>query len=55
VVLVSCDPVSAARDAALFAAAGYQHDSTEVIDVFPHTHHVETVTRFSRTAPVDGD
>ncbi len=48
VVLVSCDPVSAARDAALFAAAGYVHRSTEVIDVFPHTHHVETVTRFTR-------
>lgn len=49
VVLVSCDPVSAARDAGLLAADGYRHDGTEVLDVFPHTHHVECVTRFVRT------
>jgi 23S rRNA (uracil1939-C5)-methyltransferase len=46
-VLVSCDPASLARDAVLLAAAGYRHDGTEVVDVFPHTHHVETVTRFA--------
>lgn len=45
-VLVSCDPVSLARDTALLAAAGYRHDGTEVLDLFPHTHHVEAVTRF---------
>lgn len=48
VVLVSCDPVAAARDASLLAAYGYRHDGTEVLDVFPHTHHVECVTRFVR-------
>lgn len=47
-VLVSCDPVAAARDAALLDRAGYAHAGTEVIDVFPHTHHVECVTRFVR-------
>jgi 23S rRNA (uracil1939-C5)-methyltransferase len=46
-VLVSCDPASLARDAALLAAAGYHHRGTEVVDVFPHTHHVEAVTRFT--------
>lgn len=46
VVLVSCDPVALARDAGLLAAAGYRHDGTEVLDLFPHTHHVEGVTRF---------
>ena len=45
-VLVSCDPASLARDTTLLAAAGYRHDGTEVLDLFPHTHHVETVTRF---------
>jgi 23S rRNA (uracil1939-C5)-methyltransferase len=45
-VLVSCDPASLARDVTLLAAAGYRHDGTEVLDLFPHTHHVETVTRF---------
>jgi 23S rRNA (uracil1939-C5)-methyltransferase len=47
-VLVSCDPVALARDAALLARQGYQHEGTEVLDVFPHTHHVECVTRFAR-------
>jgi 23S rRNA (uracil1939-C5)-methyltransferase len=45
-VLVSCDPVSLARDAGLLAEHGYRHDYTEVLDLFPHTHHVEAVTRF---------
>lgn len=49
-VLVSCDPVALARDAALLAEQGYRHDGTEVLDLFPHTHHVEAVTRFVRTA-----
>jgi len=45
-VLVSCDPVALARDAALLTRHGYHHDGTEVLDLFPHTHHVECVTRF---------
>lgn len=45
-MLVSCDPVALARDTALLSDAGYSHDGTEVHDVFPHTHHVECVTRF---------
>jgi 23S rRNA (uracil1939-C5)-methyltransferase len=52
IVLVSCDPVSLARDATLLAAAGYRHDGTEVLDLFPHTHHVETVTRFVSGSPM---
>lgn len=48
-VLVSCDPVALARDAALLARQGYRHDGTEVLDLFPHTHHVECVTRFVQT------
>lgn len=47
-VLVSCDPVAMARDVGLLARYGYRHDGTEVLDVFPHTHHVECVTRFVR-------
>lgn len=48
VVLVSCDPVSLARDTALMAAHGYRHDGSTVLDLFPHTPHVEVVTRFTR-------
>lgn len=49
-VLVSCDPVSLARDTALLAGAGYRPERVEVLDLFPNTHHVETVTRFVSAA-----
>jgi 23S rRNA (uracil1939-C5)-methyltransferase len=45
-VLVNCDPVSLARDVTLLAAAGFRPEHVEVLDLFPNTHHVETVTRF---------
>jgi 23S rRNA (uracil1939-C5)-methyltransferase len=48
VVLVSCDAVAAARDARLLVDAGYQLDYVEVLDLFPHTHHVEVVATYSR-------
>jgi 23S rRNA (uracil1939-C5)-methyltransferase len=48
VVLVSCDPVAMARDAALLASQGYRHGGSTVLDLFPQTHHVEVVTRFER-------
>lgn len=48
-VLVSCDPVSLARDAALLAGSGYRPERIEVLDLFPQTHHIETVTRFVRS------
>jgi 23S rRNA (uracil1939-C5)-methyltransferase len=46
-VLVSCDPVALARDAMLLGQLGYRHEWTDVIDLFPGTHHVEAVTRFT--------
>lgn len=55
VSLVSCDPVAAARDAALLVGHGYRHDGAEVLDLFPWTHHVETVTRYvKRSVPRGG-
>lgn len=47
-ILVSCDPVALARDTVLLDAAGYAHRRSMVVDLFPHTHHVEAVTRFER-------
>ncbi len=49
-VLVSCDPVSLARDVTLLGASGYRPERVEVLDLFPNTHHVETVTRFISVA-----
>jgi 23S rRNA (uracil1939-C5)-methyltransferase len=48
IVLVSCDPVSLARDAGLLREAGYDHTHSTVYDLFPQTHHVEVVTTFDR-------
>ena len=50
-VLVSCDAAALGRDAALLARAGYRLDGTTVIDLFPHTPHLEAVSRFIRVAP----
>ena len=47
-VLVSCDAASLGRDTRLLAAAGYRHQGSIVLDAFPHTAHVEVVTRFDR-------
>ena len=46
VVLVSCDPASHARDATLLASHGYALARVEAVDLFPHTFHVEAVSRF---------
>jgi 23S rRNA (uracil1939-C5)-methyltransferase len=50
-VLVSCDPAALGRDAALLAAEGFAHEGSTLVDLFPHTPHVEVVTRFIRSAP----
>ena len=49
-ILVSCDPAAAGRDVALLASEGYQPVEAVVVDMFPHTHHVEVVTRLDRVA-----
>jgi 23S rRNA (uracil1939-C5)-methyltransferase len=42
---VSCDPSVLARDLRRFLDAGYQIDSITALDLFPQTHHVETIVR----------
>lgn len=48
VVYVACDPASLARDAKTLLAAGYCIESVQLLDLFPQTHHVETVMTFVR-------
>src|SRR5438105_1734225 len=40
---VSCDPATLARDLRAFAEGGYRVASVRAFDLFPQTHHVETV------------
>ena len=43
VVYVSCDPATLARDCKRFGELGYRTLRAEAVDMFPRTHHVETV------------
>ena len=46
---VSCDPATLARDLKKLLAGGYIIDSLAAFDLFPQTHHVETVVRLTTT------
>jgi 23S rRNA (uracil1939-C5)-methyltransferase len=45
---VSCDPATLARDLKKLIAGGYQIESLVAFDMFPQTHHVETVVQLLR-------
>jgi 23S rRNA (uracil1939-C5)-methyltransferase len=47
IAYVSCDPATLARDLKKLMAGGYAIDSMAAFDLFPQTHHVETVVRLS--------
>lgn len=43
IAYVSCDPAAFARDVKYFANAGWRLAKLRAFDLYPHTHHVETV------------
>ena len=48
IVLVSCDPAAGARDLRELFEAGYRLSAFSAWDLFPHTHHVETLALLER-------
>ena len=48
IVYVSCEPSILARDLRVLLDAGYAIDSITALDLFPQTHHVETVAHLKR-------
>lgn len=46
--LVSCDPPTLARDLQGLVAGGYRVEGISMVDLFPQTSHIETVTRLVR-------
>ena len=45
---LSCDPVTFSRDAGRLTASGWRLATLDLLDLFPNTHHVETLASFER-------
>ena len=47
-IYVSCNPSTLARDARLLSAQGYHLLQATPFDLFPQTHHIESISVFNR-------
>jgi 23S rRNA (uracil1939-C5)-methyltransferase len=47
-VYVSCDPATLARDLRILLFSGYEVVSLDLLDLFPQTHHLETIARLRK-------
>ena len=50
IVYVSCNPATLARDAAVLVGKGYAFRAAGILNLFPHTAHIEAVAWFERQA-----
>jgi len=48
IVYVSCNPTTQARDAKILCEKGYEIKKAVMIDMFPHTPHIENIVLFSK-------
>jgi len=48
IIYVSCNPKTLAVDLEVLTANGYKVEKVKVMDMFPHTPHVEVVTKLTR-------
>lgn len=48
IVMVSCNPATAARDVKILCSSGYRAEAVQPFDLFPRTRHVETVVLLSK-------
>ena len=48
IAYVACDPVALARDLATFRRLGFEARALRAFDLFPHSHHLETVALLTR-------
>ena len=48
IVMISCNPATAARDCGFLSANGYNAEKVRAVDLFPRTTHVECVVLLSR-------
>ncbi|MBX3088553.1 MAG: class I SAM-dependent RNA methyltransferase, partial [Cryobacterium sp.] len=50
VIYVACDPVALSRDLGLLLPLGYEIGELRALDLFPNTHHFETVASLLKAA-----
>ena len=48
IIYVSCNPTTQARDSVIILAGGYRLEKMTMVDMFPHTPHIETVAIFDK-------
>ena len=55
ITYVSCNPATMARDIKLYQELGYELKKVQPVDLFPQTHHVESVALLVKLEPLNRD